>query len=370
MLWEALEQRMLLASTLSVGNETFNLATGVVGFQVTRTGDLTPVVDVGYSITAGTAIPGTNYTSTAPTGVLHFDSGQTSATIPLTILSNNFAETSRDFTIDLTGVIDTFGPTPTFADQQTFGTSFRPKSVTVADLNGDGKPDLIVSNYSGSSVSVLLNTTAPGATTPSFAPQQTFATGGASESVSVSDLNGDGKPDIVLVNYNNPGTVSVLVNTTPTGATTASFAAEQTIGGFEYPIAVLEEDINGDGLPDLIVGNYRAGTFPNYYGRVAVLLNTTAPGATSVSFADPQTFATDSSIRSIAEADVNGDGRPDLVVANGGNNEVSVLLNTTAPGSTTASFSAPTTFATGSYAESVTAADINGDGRPDVIVAN
>src|ERR1700678_2591491 len=63
MVLEALEHRMLLVSTLSVGNETFNLAAGAAGFAVTRTGDLTPTVDVGYSITAGTAISGTNYSS-------------------------------------------------------------------------------------------------------------------------------------------------------------------------------------------------------------------------------------------------------------------------------------------------------------------
>jgi hypothetical protein len=251
---------------------------------------------------------------------LHFASGQISATIPLTILTNNFAGTSRTFSVNLTGVIGTFGPPVTLADQETFGTGSGPKSVTVADLNGDGKPDLIITNYFGASVSVLLNTTAPGATTPSFAPQQTFATNGLSESVSVSDLNGDDKPDIVLVNYNNPGTVSVLLNTTPAGATTASF---------------------------LVVANYRAGTFPNYYGRVAVLLNTTPPGASSVSFAPEQSFVTASSIRSLAAADLNGDGRPDLIVANGGNNEVSVLMNTTVTGSKTVDFSALTIFATG-----------------------
>ena len=94
---EALEKRVLLVSTLSVGNASFNLAAGAAGFTVTRSGDLTPVVDVGYAVTDGTATSGTNYTSTAPTGTLQFASGQTTATIPLTILSNNFLQSTRDF---------------------------------------------------------------------------------------------------------------------------------------------------------------------------------------------------------------------------------------------------------------------------------
>ncbi len=67
--------------------------------------------------------------------------------------------------------------TPSFATQQTFATGSVPKSVTAADVNGDGKPDLIVRIYDSNTVSVLLNTTAPGAATPSFATQQTFAVG-------------------------------------------------------------------------------------------------------------------------------------------------------------------------------------------------
>ncbi len=157
---------MLLALTLSVGDATFNLAAGAAGFAVTRSGDMTPVVDVGYAVTDGTAHSGTNYTSSAPTGVLHFASGQTTATIPLTILSNNFPEATRTFAVDLTGVVDTFGPPATFAGQQAFATGSGPRAVVVADVNGDGLPDLITANRYDNTVSVLLNTTVPGAPAP------------------------------------------------------------------------------------------------------------------------------------------------------------------------------------------------------------
>src|SRR5208282_2644440 len=154
------------------------------------------------------------------------------------------------------------------ATQQTFGTGSQPRSVTAADVNGDGMPDLIIANENDNTVSVLLDTTAPGATISSFATQQTFGTGSQPRSVTTADVNGDGIADLIVANEND-NTVSVLLNTTAPGAATPSFATQQTFATGSAPISVTAADVNGDGKPDLIVANYGSNT-------VSVLLNTTA----------------------------------------------------------------------------------------------
>src|SRR5439155_1426541 len=136
-----------------------------------------------------------------------------------------------------------------FAAKQDFVTGTNPVSVTVGDLNGDGKLDLAIANNNSSTVSVLLNTTAPGAATPSFAAKQDFATGAHPLSVTVGDLNGDGKLDLAVANF-AANTVSVLLNTTAPGAATPSFAAKQDFATGTQPISVTVGDVNLDGKLD------------------------------------------------------------------------------------------------------------------------
>ncbi|HLN98743.1 MAG TPA: VCBS repeat-containing protein, partial [Pyrinomonadaceae bacterium] len=252
--------------------------------------------------------------------------------------------------------------TATFAAKQDFATGASPRSVSRGDLNGDGKFDLAVANLNSNTVSVLLNTTVPGAATPSFAAKQDFATGSEPVSVAVGDLNGDGKLDLTVANFNS-NNVSVLLNTTTPGAATPSFAVKQDVATSEGPIFVNEGDLNGDGNLDLVAVDLLSNT-------VSVLLNTTAPGAATPSFGAKQDFATEDGPLSVTLGDLNGDGKLDLAVANFNSSTVSLLLNTTAPGSATPSFSGIQEFVTGDGSASVSVGDLNGDGKLDLVVAN
>jgi hypothetical protein len=359
---ETLEVRITPTSLIAISDGS--IAEGDSGsvmmeFAVSRTGDLTVPVIVGYTTADGTAKAGIDYT--AETGTVSIPAGATSTTIDIPVTGNLLLQADRTFSVTLTGADG--GHTPAgFGVQQPFSTGFGPFSVVVADLNNDGKPDLAVANDNSNTVSVLLNTTAAGATTSSFAPRQDFATATNPVSVVVGDFNRDNMPDLAIVEQGS-GLVSVLLNTTTPGAASASVAPRQDFLTGASPVSAAVGDFNGDGAPDLAVANQ--GT-----NSVSVLLNTTAAGATTPSFAAKQDFATGSIPNSVAVGDFNGDNSPDLAVANVGSSRVSVLLNATAPGSVTPSFSPRTDFGTGSAPEAVAVGDFNGDGRPDLAVAN
>ncbi len=229
----------------------------------------------------------------------------------------------------------------TFATKVDYATGDTPYSVTSADVNGDGKADLIVANHSSDTLSVL-NNNGDG----TFATKVDYATGSYPESVTSADVNGDGKADLIVANFFS-NKVSVLKNNGDGIFTTTDYGTG--IG----PCSVTSADVNGDGNSDLIVAN---GGSPS---SVSVLIN-----SGDGTFVFKVNYAMDSA-SSVTSADVNGDDQLDLIVANDNSNTVSVLIN-----NGDGTFATKVDYTTGLWPSSVTSADVNGDGKADLIVAN
>lgn len=246
-----------------------------------------------------------------------------------------------------------------FAAKIDFPTGSNPTSVAIRDLDNDGKAEMVVSNSSGNSVSVRRNTSVPGAI--SFAANVNFTTGGNPNEVALADVDGDGKAEIVTAN-SSTNTVSILRNTSSAGGLT--FAAKKDYPAGTTPKGVAIGDLNGDGKPELAVlnlGSFSSATF-------SVYRNNCSPG--TISFAKND-FSTGGSAQRIAIADMDGNGVPDIATAGRyGSSDygISVCRNTST--ATTLNFDGPDYYLTGNYCTGIALGDLTGDGKPDMVAAN
>ncbi|HEX3846247.1 MAG TPA: VCBS repeat-containing protein, partial [Steroidobacteraceae bacterium] len=218
--------------------------------------------------------------------------------------------------------------------------------VAIGDVNGDGLLDLVSADYDVS----LFVQTAPG----TFASPVPLYSGGANW-VAVGDLNDDGAADIALADQAG---VKVLMHAGAASSTT--FAAPVPVFTATVPGAnlIAIADVNGDGLQDLIITDPAATDGqPSVY---ILLQDANHHGQ----FLAPVRYPTGAGSfpRSIAVADLNGDGRMDIVI--GSKTDVSVLLqNGSAPGTFLAAVDYPV-----SGADQIAIGDVNGDGLVDIIV--
>ena len=230
------------------------------------------------------------------------------------------------------------------------GEASAPSALLVVDVNGDGHLDLLTANVRSNAVGVLLGTGAG-----NFELVRTYSTGAQSGPlrVAVADVNGDGRLDLLTAN-STTNAVGVLVGT-PSGdfGPVTAYPAGPASNPFDVAVA----DVNGDGQLDVLTANAGSHT-------VGVLL-----GTGTGSFGPVRAYSTGvgSQPRRLAVADVNGDGKLDVVTADTGDATVGLLL-----GTGTGSVGAVLAYSAGPacYPQGIAVADVNGDGKPDLLTAN
>ena len=225
-----------------------------------------------------------------------------------------------------------------FADEVTYDVGSSPNSVSTSDLNGDGAVDVVTGTSMG--VSVLL-----GLGDGTFADHVTYEIGymGA-RSVALGDLSGDQWIDIV-VGGSSGANLLVL-----TGNGDGTFADRQTYEIAPAPTSVLDCDLNSDGFQDIVA----------LHQRGLLLLDGNGDGTLTPA---PEVIL-ERTPWIVAGGDLNGDGTDDLAVANRGDNSVSILLG----GNT--GFTQHSAYSVGMSPSAIVLADLDGNGMRDVVTAN
>lgn len=239
-----------------------------------------------------------------------------------------------------------------------------PLDVAVGDLDGDGIPEVVVAASGANNVLVFrqLLPVDPTSKAVYFQAAQTLPVGGDPQAVTVADLDGDGHGDIAAATTAN--TVSVLRQITFSPTFAAQSSVDYPTG--VQPVAIKAADLNGDGKLDLLTANYGATLNPGNQG-LSVLLQTAVPGT----FAAPVHYATEYRATALAVGDLNGDGSPDVAVACAGlpgqPGAVSVFLQ----GGIIQGALLPAVNYTGTWGPmGVAIGDMDGDGRPDLVTAD
>lgn len=228
-----------------------------------------------------------------------------------------------------------------FASAVSYAVGVAPKSAAVTDLNLDGWPDLVVVSQNDARLTVLRNDSG------TFRAAGAYAVSAGAHEAAAGDLNGDGRPDVVTVGWGAP-VLNVLLGR---GDGTLVDAVTYPVG--DVPNSVVVADLNGDGQSDV-------ATTAHGSNAISVLL-----GRGDGTLGPEQRLAAGTGPHSIRAGDLNGDGRMDLVTANDGSDDVSIFL-----GRADGTLAPQVRYPTGPVPKGVALGDVDGDGHVDVVTAN
>ncbi|MTI21972.1 T9SS type B sorting domain-containing protein [Fulvivirga sp. RKSG066] len=228
--------------------------------------------------------------------------------------------TNKVFLIKNTTVAGTLSFDTGNITELTVGNAGSTAGIEVQDLNGDRKPEIIVSQFftDGGGFYIANNKSTPG--NFSFDAFSQNNSSGTFVNLKVADINNDGKPDIAATLFLS-STIAFFINQTSSVGANPTFSSAQQIATSARPWGIDLSDMDGDGLNDFVIATVGTGLSVN-------ILNNTGSGFNTVSI--PVTYIN----RNIKAADIDGDTKPDLVFssvddeANGINaSRISILRN-------------------------------------------
>ena len=180
----------------------------------------------------------------------------------------------------------------------------------------------------------------------------TITTGINPDCIDTGDVNDDGRLDVVVANFSSSNVSVFLGNGDGTYQTPLTFPVSAN------PSSLIVTDLNDDCKLDIVTSSFSAN-------NICSLLNTGLNGANTVSFGAPILSPAGNGIKAIAPYDFNGDGSTDLVSANSGSNNISLIIS-----NKDGTFGNERTFAVGTTPVALAVGDVNKDGSADVVVAN
>ena len=243
------------------------------------------------------------------------------------------------------------------------GTAIR--NITTGDVNGDGKADIIAAKGGNTAdrIFIFKNVSTPGFINFERPVTVLISVSGSASSarrVRVMDLDKNGKPEIILTDQNlakvhifqNRSTKTNIVFPVTEKVVIDAPSGQPTLG--------LETvDLNLDGKPEIV---FSSNLGPNLY----VVPNQSTPG--TVSMGSPQSYSLPGQLVNLTTADLDGDGDAEIAATDFQSGKLFVLNNTSSAGNI--SFSSPLVIQTGLALWGISAGDINGDGKTDLVLAS
>jgi len=232
---------------------------------------------------------------------------------------------------------------------------------TTGDLNGDGKPEVVFSEGNdGNRLIILVNFSTPG--NLSFTRQFVSINSSSTKRVVIKDLDLDGKPDLVVSDQTSNKILIVKNTSTGGNLSFSSDIIELTVDNAQSTAGLDVEDLNGDGKPEIVTNQFLSDG-----GGFFLASNQSSPG--NFAFSSFQQFDTPGTLVNLKVGDVNKDNKPDIVATLFLSSSVAVFINETMGTGGTPQFSSAQNLATDRRPWGVDFGDMDGDGNIDIIAS-